>query len=402
MAYVTDDDRLKQEQEGQTSGQQVSQPATSQSSYVQSGGLGASGVSTAGIGKGGTGGWTNIQSYLSANAGDTGSSKLVQDKIGQQFDQERSNLQSGASQAKSAGEASAKQAHEAKNNVQSWLQDAGKNYSYSDTQNDAYNQNINKTRDALAAQYSGPQSYDYSFDNKTNQYGQVLNDNRAFDQFLGDLYQEKAGGKLSLGGRALQKQLDVSNEGLANTRQGLTKQYQDLGQYRDQTLTDTNNALRNYEQQFRVDQNQARDQLMNSLTGLESNIAQQEAKARADFEAANAQASGQMYSGLALPSSKFYSDPFANIAGQEGFASRNLTYAQLAKEQEALKDKMSGAQSSMIRDQFGRNAEVLNKFLQEQDARFGNTADTEERQYNALLDILNSDKERKKQGFNVR
>jgi hypothetical protein len=45
---------------------------------------------------------------------------------------------------------------------------------------------------------------------------------------------------------------------------------------------------------------------------------------------------------------------------------------------------------------------MLDNFYGQQDQQYANTADQEERFYNTIQDFLNSDAERKKQGFNVR
>jgi hypothetical protein len=346
---------------------------------------------------------------MQANKDDTGSAQMLQDKVGSQFDKEKSKVQSQADATKSEAQKAAESVNDVKSNMNSWLDQAGQAYTYGGAQTQAYNDSIGKFQNALEGQYSGPRAFDYSLSADTQNYGQNLQNRDAFDRMMGNLYQEKAGGQLTSGGRALQNQLDVSNENLANTRDALLKQYAGLGDYRDQVVADTTNALSEAEKQYRVNQNSLRDYLGNTGNELESNIGRQESQARSAYQNEFNSQSGRQILGLTG-----IGDDFINPNGM-GLNASNATWADIANSspvsvgggawdvardfgrQGLLGNLLAQAQSS-----YDANRAALNDFYSQEDTKYGNTADAEERKWNAIQDILRSTADRKKQGFSVR
>jgi hypothetical protein len=444
MAYILDDPE-KQQQDPNQQNQQAQPGAlqaqnqmnmTSDAGYVGNtvGGGSSPVVSTAGIGKGGTGGWTNVQAYMNANRGDTGSANMLQDKVGTQFSKERSDLQTQADNTKSEAQKAAGSVLEAKNSMGDWLDQAGQAYQYAPEpkgsgkatggtssgqfsekatptnpnvnygDSSVYDEYINKFKNVLSSQYGGPTSFDHSFSDQTQDYGRNLGDNGAFNQMLGDMYQERAGGPLAKGNRLLQEQLDVSNDSLVNTRQSLLDQYAGLGDLRDQTVRDTTAALSDAANQYRVNQNALRDYLGNTANQLDTSISKQEAAARAAYANALKSGSGLRAAPLnyelpgAGPTGSGLKDQYANL----GILKDDMTWADLQKEQDNFGKLWSPSSPNPSAPYLWSNMNALNSWYAGQDEKYAMTADAEERKWNAIQDILETEAERKKQGFSVR
>jgi hypothetical protein len=418
MAYIADqEDKLldpndPQQAQAQAAPQQSAAPLSSQGGNdLVSGQQGAGAASTAGIGKGGFGGWTNIQAYLGANKDDTGSAQNLEQKVGGQFSKEKTDLTTGAEKAKTTAQAVAGSVTQAKDNADEWLKQGASAYDWSGNHGDPYKQNVSKLQGALTADYSGPRTYDYGFSGDTQKYGEALKDRGGFDKMMGDLYQERAGGQLSAGGRTLQNQLDVNNENLSKTREKLLQDYSGLGNLRDQTVTDTTKSLSDAEQQYRSNQNILKDFLSNKSGELDSSIGQQEAKAKYDYE--NAYKNSQSGRASALDGT----GAAAEYYGPRGISvNGNMTWEQLEAEQNASRNNVgdygvANANYSnpnvigmwpLIHNRTEENKGALDKWYGEQDSKYGNVADEEERKWNMIQDVLKSEAERKKQGFSVR
>jgi hypothetical protein len=420
MAYILDQDKLQQDQQGQAA--QGNQPLADAATPLIGGGgsdvasaqQGA--ASSAGVGAGGTGGWTNIQSYLKANSGDTGSADALQSKVGGQFDSEKSAITTESDKLKSEAEKTAAPISEAEKSANDWLNEGSKAYDWEGKHGDAYSQNVGKLKGALSAEYTGPKAYAYGISDKTQNYGSTLGNDEAFNQFVGDMYAERAGGKLSTGGRALQTQLDVNNENLVNTRQKLLGDYSGLGDYVNKTTTETDAALGEAEKQFRVKQNSLRDYLSNTANTTNTTIAQQEADARAaynkDYTGGQSGRSGEGYWANHLPT---YARDMAgaaearNMLNSQGLSAADLTWAQLQKEQElgnVFGGKIADMRSwdnnvELPANILADNRAALDQFYAQSDQKYANTADAEERKFNMLQEILGGT-DKKAQGFKVR
>jgi hypothetical protein len=443
MAFVGDDNKLlnqnqaqgqgqgdqqpSQQNQGQGSGQssggggQVSgQPQTgnlsSSSSGDVSGGSGsapgaaASTSSGQQAGQGGVGGWTNIQSYMNANQGDTGSAQNLKNSVDPQFAQEKSSLDSQASTAKSQAQSAANQEASADSSASQWIGDAAKNYNYSGPQNNAYNQDVQQTQSALNGKYSGPTSFNFALSDGTQKLGQNIGNDQSFNQYMGNLAQQRAGGPLSDGGRSLQSQLDVNNQALANTRQDLLQQYAGLGSYRDQAVADTNSAAGQAQQDYANHQDHIRNYLSNDQSAQETGLKNASSDARNNY-------SNEFNGGSGL-SSTLYDHLTANSGGADGATNQavanaaiagrrnagiwgnNLSYNQLQNEQTAL--PVSPHNAVEYNGGLANNLAALNNFYSTEDQKYANTGDAQKREWNSIQDVLGSTASKQAEGFKVR
>lgn len=418
-------------------------------------------VSQAGVGAGGGGGWTNIQAYLGANKNDSGSSQALNKEVSGQFNKERdaytadstkytqdaekqlgeSKVTTGQAsdlinQNKSAytwgntasaptggkgalpGASSSTTAQEKVTPGSSWDQAPGQL-----AQNpESYDQNVNKVRGFLQNDYSGPRSYQYALGADTQNMGANLKDSGGFDRLMNNIYSKNANSPLTSGQFQLQKQLEVNNQNLVDTRSNLQNAYTGLEQGRDKAVTDTTKKLGGFEQDYRTSRNVLADFLGAQSNASESAVGQEEANARAAYKEKY-----QGHSGLENIFNGGLDD--ASGGGTENMADRgvwgdqrgdNLTWEQVQREQNlgakgntdfwynVLNDGRGGntgeaqARQQQLRGRFGENASSLKDFYSEQDNKYADTADEQKRTYNVLQDFLNSNTDRKKQGFRVR
>lgn len=419
MSYLQnqDDKLLDPNQQKQDQGQpQSGEPATvggaplvgGDSSAVQAGG-----VSTAGVGAGGQGKWTNIQAYLNANKNvDTGATQMVSDQVGSQFDKEQSDIDNESKDAVSKAQAQLNPIKEAKDNANAWLDRAAQSYDYSGNHASGYGDTVGKLKGALGAQYTGPKTFDHAFGADTQKYGENLASDDAFNKYLGDLYQNKAGGQLSSGGRALQQQLNVSNEPLQQARQNLLKRYSDLGDYRNLVASRTGKDLADTESAFRANQSGLKDYLTGQQAQAESGLSKAESDARAGYDTERFAGSGlgDFYN---LSRDKASIGAAGNAGAQQmardaaGLSGDNLSWDALQREQDnygnydyhrvGLSDYGVGA----INERRDRNKAALDKFYADEDAKYQNTGDNEKRRYNTLAELLGVGN-KKSQGFKVR
>lgn len=120
------------------------------------------------------------------------------------------------------------------------------------------------------------------------------------------------------------------------------------------------------------------------------------------------------------PDERQYGGGTVNLASRGAWGSSlgsNLTWQELAREQE-LKDlgardtnqpfynpwelSSGHAVTAARANRLNENAGTLQNFYTAQDQKYAGTADTQKRNYNALLDFLSNSGDRKKQGFAVR
>lgn len=201
-------------------------------------------------GTGGQGGWTNIQAYLNANpASQSKTDESVERKIGGVFDSDRSKLQSESKSALDQGSGAFKSYSNQDLDKMINRQVGGDNTAQSEVSG------------YLNSQYSGPDSFAYGLSKETQDYGNRLDSN--FDSILENIYNENAGGQMSAGQLALQRQLDIGNTDLTKTRQGLKDKYSNLNEFLGTTVGDTNQQLKQFKTDYGAGQTSAR----NYLTG---------------------------------------------------------------------------------------------------------------------------------------
>lgn len=233
MATLDRNDKLIEEQPNSTN----SAPLTGGASTDV-----GSGVSTAGVGAGGQGGWTNIQAYLKANEGNTNSANALSNQIGSEFQGEESKILDSSSQAKSQAEA---------NRIGSFTEKELNNSIYAPD-------SLKTMKDYFAKSYQGPESYNYSLGQKAQEYGEQLGDDQRFGALLGDVYNNAAGGRISTGQMALQRQLDTNNPALQEARQSLNSRYSALNNMANQVNQETNQAIEDSKATYKA-QDEARN-----------------------------------------------------------------------------------------------------------------------------------------------
>jgi hypothetical protein len=415
VAYILADDKLKDQ--NQADPNQQGQNLSQGSNVVGGSGFSQAPTSTAGVGAGGTGGWTNIQAYLNANQGDQGGTKLLNDNVGSQFDTEKSGLQSKANEATTQAQAQVGQVNSVKDNAQSLVDKGGAARDWGGNHGSDYNNALNSFKSALGGQYQGPKSFDYGFQDKTNNYGSALGSDESFSNLMNDFYAQKGGGTLNSGGRELQKQLNVSNEGLASARQALLQKYGDLGNQQAQTVKGTSDAIAKAQSDYTGGQGAIRNFLSGKNQDYSREIGQAEQSARDAFGKDYGAKSGLNAAGYDYLTTQYNPYPVGRVATEEeqaardayvqqyplvqqrqaaGLLSDNLGYDQLQKEQD-LFGNATGAASTNI----DRNKAALEKFYGDQNAKFANTADEQKRKYNLIQEILGQN-DLRSQGFKVR
>lgn len=384
MAYIENkEEDLINGQQGQAP--QGSQPLVGGESQLVGNG---SGVSQAGVGAGGTGGWTNIQAYLGANKGDQGSAQALNKTVGSQFDNERKTFETDSKSTLGNAQKQVDDSRVSNEQADQSIKSAAENYSWDGNQKSEYSDGVAKMQNALNSQYAGPTNYTYNLGTQTQNYGNQLKDNTGFDALMKNVYSGAAQKPLSSGQFALQKQLDVNNQGLVDTRKNLSGAYDQLGSDRDKTVADTTSALGGYEQAFRTNQSALRDYLGQQSNKYDTAATQAEIDARKAYDTAfnNDQLD------IVLGNGSFSSSVPKTAAGLESLANSALYQYWLSNP-----GNLPGAQSI-----YAPVRPTLDSFYSTQDAKHANVGDPEERAYNSIQDFLNSNEERKKQGFAVR
>jgi hypothetical protein len=405
MAFILgqDDD----EQNGQAQQAPGSAPLVGGGSAA----VGASAGANSGVGKGGQGGWTNMQNYLSANAGDTGSAGALQQTVGSQFGKEQETMQKASGDFVNSAQDQVNKAKIGNDDADKLINESAAQYSYTGNgANQGYTQNVDKVKGALTNQYSGPKEYSYGFDAKTQDYGNAVGKEGNFDGLLKNIYSQRTEKPLSQGQYNLQKQLDVHNTKLNDTRSQLANDYQGLGSKRDETVKNTTDQLGQTEQAYRTNQNALRDYLSGKSTGLDTSISQAEADARKGYEQAASQGTGIGSLGYNRIASALGNQPDIAKRAAHGIWGNNLNYNQLQKEGDVFEaNRLLPNQQKDVwwytadrEPELASRRNVLNTFYGEQDAKYANVADEDERKYNTLLDFLGSSDPRKEQGFQVR
>lgn len=423
MAFLADDDKLLgNEDENQNQQTGAGSAGGGSSGFISGGsgsdvGSGGGSGNTGGVsGKGGSGGWTNIQAYLDANKQDTGTADYATQKLGGEFDKEKSSLDQSASAETAKANSQTDKINQAKGNYQSAISNAGQAYDWSGNQSQGYKDSLNPIKSAITDQYSGPKNFAYGFSDKTQKAKELAGDNNAFSSWLENSYQERAGKPMTGGQLSLQKQFDTTNDKLAGARENLLKQYSGLESYRDQKVKDTDAAFGKAAQDYGNAQNTLKSDLQNYGNTMDENTMKAESDARSAY--------GQGYynqTGLDL------SDPY----GQKGY--KDQTWNTLKADRDWWQNTLAntpapsssgggliwdpsqpqqstsqlfysptGATASRekAQDYVARANEALNNYKGGQVSSYANAGDSQKKQYNAIMDLLNSNN-RKQQGFDV-
>jgi hypothetical protein len=259
MAILPQDD--KQLQQGQQNQNQPVDSTGGSAGGSVGGSMGAPGGTPATFGAGGSNAWTNIQSYLNANQGNTGSAQALSNKAGSSFDQEQNNLSSQSSQAKQQAQAQVDQNNLGQDKASQLVQDAASKYNYNNPQNDQYNQDVSQISGALNAKYTAPTSFNYALGADAQNYGQGMQNDQGFQGVMQNVYNQAGAGPMGSGSLALQNQLDTNNQPLNDARTALMGKYAGLQQNVNQTNADTDAAVKAAQGQFGQNQQELKDYL---------------------------------------------------------------------------------------------------------------------------------------------
>jgi len=426
---LIDPNKLTGSQPGAVQGQgQTIQVGGAGSGQIGAGGQGSAGqgASAAPAGAGGGGGWANIQSYLDANRGDTGTASYLQNKVGSQFDQEQKNLDQAGKDTVQQGVAEADKIKNDTANAGSMVDAASQAYQWSGQQSDPYTQNVNTLKGDLNNAYSGPSSFSYTMSQPTQRYGADLGNEQGYQGILNQSYRDRTSQPMNDGQLGLQRQLDTTNDALGQTRQNLLAQYAGLGTNINNAVTSNNAALSKAAEDYRVNQNAMRDYLNGTLTDTGTSIGNQEADAKLGINNAYDGSSGQSSIGWDNLNSIDRSGSFGNIAYQNAINKRTAagtwnadnSFRNLAREEDIWAHRQdpsnigkmpiyidTGVGGSHGYDEVNADAankqKALDSFWDAQQNKYGQTADADKRRWNSIQDILgNSD--RKTQGYNVK
>lgn len=289
MAYLSDDERLKQDQQ-----QQPQQEGGTQQLSQASGVVGGSSPSAA-RGAGGSTGWTNIQSYLEANKDSAGSANLLRDTVGGEFDKQKADATKAADEFKSQAQSAVSGSVLGQDQASKLLQQASTKYApgVTNTAGADPNQAISKLKGALSAQYTGPSQFNYALGSNAQQYGSNLSNN--FGAIMNELY--KTTGTRGAGKLGLQKQLDQENKNLAQARSDLQSKYtgltSDLGNISasaNKAASDAKSSLSNSQSQLKSyldnQANEANAKIQSSVNDYGSASQRAQAQARDDLKRA--------------------------------------------------------------------------------------------------------------------
>jgi hypothetical protein len=417
------DDKLLNNQNQQGANPDGSPQVGVGSSGVVTGGSNQGLAQQSGVGAGGQGSWTNIQAYLNANQKDTGSAQALEKKVGSTLQNEQSKLNSEVDKTVSDANRVAGTYDDAKANTKTWINQAANAYDWDGQHGQEYGNTVNKVKGLMTQQYQGPQDFNYATSQDYNRGQEALKNDQAFKSYLGDMYREKAGGQMSSGQLALQNQFDVNNENLAKTRTRMLDQMAGFDTDKQDAIKRADTGIQEAQNKFRNDQSAFNDSLFNMQNELDSNINQQEIDARNAYQkdystglSGRANAVKSNYNDFTGLSGGGFTDYIAALGEVQGLQDRglfgdNLTYQQLQQQRDydsnlgnfknVASVKGDGiVLQNYLRDLAGGNS-ALDNFYSTQDQKYGMTADSEERAYNTLSEILGS-LNKKEKGFKVR
>lgn len=306
MAYIQDDD-IQSNGQGSAQPGQGSAPSSTTSTDVSqglsTGGASSSdvgtGVSTAGVGAGGQGGWTNIQAYLNANKGNTSTADTLGKTVGTQFDADQKRITDDAESKKTDAMTAAQgpsnvdfsrqggKADYAPTPTDDYVGDdgntynpfhpGGKNKPYDpaaispggNVDFSAYQPSVNAASGYLNSQYNGGAKAAYSPESGVQEIGNQLGDDSQFGALLNKTYSNAAGGQISSGQAALQKQLDQDSPELASQRTALQARYKALQDLAGGKAKEVNDAQSAGAQTFAGNQSKMKTDLQNQISSIE-------------------------------------------------------------------------------------------------------------------------------------
>jgi hypothetical protein len=301
MAYLPEDDK---QQKDQVQGQVQTMTSGAPAPAAPSGGsviTGSGGSTAATTGNAGGNGWTNFQSYLKANAGNTASSDNLKQTVGQHFTQDQSKLQETSNKVKTDAQSFVQSNKMGQDKASQLLSEAAYNGGQlsrpamsgirnvdqfeaqsrgsispdaeatpqptepapstdftlgrveGKTYEDRYNTAVGALRNRRELQYGGPSQYSFNESADTANYGGQISDQKRFGSLMDQLYRKNSGGAISRGALSLQRQIDGSNGNLEAARQDLANQYTGLKKNITDTVSGTQAALKSAQDEFAAD-----------------------------------------------------------------------------------------------------------------------------------------------------
>ncbi len=247
------DDKLLQngEQDPLGTGGGVALGSSGQGAFAGSSG-GAGGATAPQVGSGGQAGqWTNIQSYLNANKGNTSSSKLVEG-VGSKISDEKTKLNTEASTAKTNAETEADKTNIGEDQASKLIKDA----TASGRGTDPYAQATGTIKSAVKAEYGGPEGFTYGIGQDAQKIGEQIGDDQKFSGLMDNLHREsanKAGAVIGQGQLSLQRQLDLDPEAQAaiqDQRNRALETYAGLNSDYASLVPETDAAIKSAQKRF--------------------------------------------------------------------------------------------------------------------------------------------------------
>jgi hypothetical protein len=290
MAYL-DDEQNKQNQQGQ-SAQDANNASSTGASLGGAFAGGISGVNPTGTSLG-PNNWTNVQAYLGANKGDTGTQNALNKQVGGTLDSEKTNFgqanQSAydpANQYLQNHSISQDQVWGALGNLANEDTAGGTNYTasyrptntgaetsdsngmyawkgtgYDGKESDAYKNTLADTTGKLYGDYTGPGNFNYANSADYQNYNNLLGQGeQGKNDLLNSVYKNAAGGQWTNGMNALQSQIDQNNQSTLGATQNLRNAY---GAFNNQQASDTANT--NQEIQNAMGQNATNKSTLDAL-----------------------------------------------------------------------------------------------------------------------------------------
>lgn len=271
MALLPSDDKQKKDDGTDPQATPGVSPLSSSGSPVSSSGASPS----SGTGGQTLGGFTNIQDYLSANSGNTGSAGTLAKQVGDAFNTDKQNVDQGSSQASSDAQKQVDSNYIGQDQASKMISQSAGMYGQGGSD---YDSNKSKVQGALGATYQGPTSYSYGPSDTSNQYGQDLSNDAGFGDLMKNVYQQSSQGAdgsgraLGSGGLALQQQIDSGNSKLNDTRQQLMSDYAGLTPYVDNAVGNANTAIGNAQTAVQTNKNALLDYLTGQQSANESDL----------------------------------------------------------------------------------------------------------------------------------
>lgn len=285
MAYIPNQNNLfnptpqQQQMQTDTSGNgpgngappTIQNPNTSAGSNVAGAG---GGLSNTAQGSAMNPAFTNIQAYLNANKGNTGSAGALTGQVNNDINSEQSKFNDQLQKDVTQSDAEKQKTNIGQDQASNLIQQATAN----GTGSQAYEDSRKALGSALNSQYGGPNSVGYNYGNDFNTYATGLGANATPEQrqaAMNNIYRMGSGGQIGAGALALQTQLDTDPQAQAAIESARQGALSNIANYQNQVgtkTTDANNQIAANKAAFGDNQNNLRSYLLGQGQGAESGL----------------------------------------------------------------------------------------------------------------------------------